>query len=134
MDWYSRRVRAWRVSNTLGSDFCVKALDEALARYGTPEIFNIDPGAPFTSEALTTILKAHVIAIRLDGKGRWMDNVCVERRWRCVKYEDVYLRAYETPAGLRAGLSRCFHCYHGRRHHSSRGQHPPDTMYFEDAT
>ena len=105
MDWYSRRVLAWRVSNTFDSDFCVEALEDALTRYGPPEIFNTDQGAQFTSQAFTTVLKTHAVAISMDGKGRWVDNVFVERLWRSVKYEDVYLHAYETPASLRAGLT-----------------------------
>ena len=100
MDWLSRRVLSWRVSNTLDREFCVEALEEALARYGAPEIFNTDQGAQFTSEAFTDVLKAHGVAISMDGKGRWIDNVFIERLWRSVKYEDIYLRAYETPAAL----------------------------------
>jgi len=111
MDWHSRRVLSWRVSNTLDTDFCIEALEEALQRFGAPEIFNTDQGAQFTSEALTGVLKDHGIAISMDGKGRWVDNVFVERLWRSVKYEDVYLRAYETPAELRAGLARYFEFY-----------------------
>ena len=106
MDWLSRRVLSWRVSNTLDREFCVEALEEALARYGAPEIFNTDQGAQFTSEAFTDVLKAHGVAISMDGKGRWIDNVFIERLWRSVKDEDIYLRAYETPAALRAGLTR----------------------------
>ena len=133
MDWYSRRVLAWRVSNTLDSDFCVEALEDALTRYGTPEIFNTDQGAQFTSEAFTTVLKAHAVAISMDGKGRWVDNVFIERLWRSVKYEDVYLHAYETPASLRAGLNGYFQFYNGRRRHSSLGRRTPDVVYFEAA-
>ena len=133
MDWYSRRVLAWRVSNTLDSDFCVEALEDALTRYGTPEIFNTDQGAQFTSEAFTTVLKAHAVAISMDGKGRWVDNVFIERLWRSVKYEDVYLHAYETPASLRAGLNGYFQFYNGRRRHSSLGRRTPDVVYFERA-
>lgn len=106
MDGYSRRVLSWRVSNTLDSAFCIAALEEALARYGAPEIFNTDQGCQFTSEAFTAVLKAHHIAISMDGKRRWVDNVFVERLWRSVKYEDIYLRAYETPRTLREGLVR----------------------------
>ena len=108
MDWHTRRVLSWRVANTLDTDFCVEALEEALERFGKPEIFNTDQGAQFTSEAFTAVLKAHDIEISMNGKGRWVDNVFVERLWRSVKYEDVYLRAYETPAELRAGLTRYF--------------------------
>ena len=119
MDWYSRRVLAWRVSTTFDSDFCVEALEDALTRYGPPKICNTDQGAQFTSTAFTTVLKAHAVAISMDGKGRWVDNVFVERLWRRVKYEDVYLHAYDTPAALRAGLTGYFQFYNGRRRHSS---------------
>ena len=130
MDWHSRRVLSWRVSNTLDADFCVEALEEALARYGTPEVFNTDQGAQFTSEAFTGVLKRHDVAISMDGKGRWVDNVFVERLWRSVKYEDVYLRAYETPVGLRAGLARYFEFYNARRRHSALDRRTPDAVYF----
>ena len=130
MDWYSRRVLAWRVSNTFDSDFCVEALEDALTRYGPPEIFNTDQGAQFTSKAFTTVLKAHAVAISMDGKGRWVDNVFVERFWRSVKDEDVYLHAYDTPAALRAGLTGYFQFYNGRRRHSSLGRWTPDVVYF----
>ena len=129
MDWYSRRVLAWRLSNTLDSDFCVEALEAALTPYGPPEIFNTDQGAQFTSQAFTTVLKANAVAISMDGKGRWVDNVFVERLWRRVKYEDVYLHAYETPAALRTGLTRYFQFYNGRRRHSSLGRRTPDVVY-----
>ena len=115
LDWYSRRVLAWRVSNTFDSDFCVEALEDALTHYGPPAIFNTDQGAQFTSQAFTAVLKAHAVAISMDGKGRWVDNVFVERLWRSVKYEDVYLHAYETPASLRAGLTGYFQFYNGPR-------------------
>ena len=130
MDWHSRRVLSWRVSNTLDADFCVEALEEALARHGRPEIFNTDQGAQFTSEAFTRVLKRHEVAISMDGKGRWVDNVFVERLWRSVKYEDVYLRAYETPAQLRAGLARYFEFYNARRRHSALDRRTPDAVYF----
>jgi putative transposase len=133
VDWYSRRVLAWRVSNTLDSDFCVEALEDALTAYGPPEIFNTDQGAQFTSQAFATVLKAHEVAISMDGKGRWVDNVVVERLWRSVKYEDVYLHAYETPASLRVGLNGYFQFYNGRRRHSALGRCTPDVVYF-DAT
>lgn len=134
MDWYSRRVLSWRVSNTLDTDFCIDALEEALKRFGAPQIFNTDQGAQFTSEAFTGVLKGYGIAISMDGKGRWVDNVFVERLWRSVKYEDVYLRAYETPAGLRAGLARYFEFYNTRRRHSALDRHTPDAVYFEQAS
>ena len=106
IDWYSRKVLAWRLSNTMDPGFCVEALQEALARYGTPEIFNTDQGAQFTSEAFTSVLKAHEIRISMDGKGRWVDNVFVERLWRSLKYEEVYLKAYESLSQARAGIAR----------------------------
>jgi len=133
MDWYSRRVLSWRLSNTLDTDFCLEALQEALRRFGAPEIFNTDQGAQFTSEAFTGVLKDHGIQISMDGKGRWVDNVFVERLWRSVKYEDVYLRAYETPAELRVGLNRYFEFYNSRRRHRALDRRPPDAVYFHQA-
>jgi len=133
MDWHSRRVLSWRVSNTLDTDFCIEALEEALQRFGPPDIFNTDQGSQFTSEAFTGVLKDHGIAISMDGKGRWMDNVFVERLWRSVKYEDVYLRAYETPTELRTGLARYFTFYNTRRRHSALDRRTPDAVYFEQA-
>ncbi len=114
--------------------FCVEALEEALTRFGTPEIFNTDQGAQFTSDAFTKVLKAHDIAISMDGKGRWIDNVFVERLWRSVKYEDVYLRAYETPVALRAGLTRYFDFYNARRRHTALDRRTPDAVYFAQVT
>jgi putative transposase len=131
MDWHSRRVLSWRLSNTLDSAFCVEALEEALSRHGTPEIFNTDQGAQFTSEAFTRVLKAHDVAISMDGRGRWLDNVFVERLWRSVKYEDIYLRAYETPAALRTGLTRYFDFYNRRRRHAALDRRTPDAVYFD---
>ena len=133
MDWHSRRVLSWRVSNTLDTEFCIEALEEALRRFGAPEIFNTDQGAQFTCEAFTGALKDHGVAISMDGKGRWMDNVFVERLWRSVKYEDVYLRAYETPTELRAGLGRYFEFYNTRRRHSALDRRTPDAVYFDPA-
>ncbi len=134
MDWHTRKVLSWRVSNTLDTDFCIEALEEALQRYGAPDIFNTDQGSQFTSEAFTAVLKDHGINISMDGKGRWVDNVFVERLWRSVKYEDVYLRAYETPTELRAGLGRYFEFYNTRRRHSALDRRTPDAVYFEQAT
>ncbi len=134
MDWHSRRVLSWRVSNTLDTDFCIEALEEALQRFGAPEIFNTDQGSQFTSEAFTGVLKDHGIKISMDGKGRWIDNVFVERLWRSVKYEDVYLRAYETPTELRAGLARYFTFYNTRRRHSALDRCTPDAVYYEQVT
>ena len=133
MDWHSRRVRSWRLSNTLDTDFCVDALQAAVRRFGTPEIVNTDQGAQFTSEVFTGVLKDHGIQISMHGKGRWVDNVFVERLWRSVKYEDVYLRAYETPAKLRAGLTRYFDFYNSRRRHSALHRYTPDAVYFHQA-
>ncbi len=133
MDWHSRRVLSWRVSNTMDTDFCIEALEEALQRFGAPEIFNTDQGSQFTSEAFTGVLKDHGIDISMDGKGRWVDNVLVERLWRSVKYEDVYLRAYETPTELRAGLARYFKFYNSKRRHSALNRRTPDAVYFEQA-
>jgi putative transposase len=133
MDWHSRRVLSWRVSNTLDTEFCIEALEEALRRFGAPEIFNTDQGSQFTSEAFTGVLKDHGIAISMDGKGRWVDNVFVERLWRSVKYEDVYLRAYETPTELRAGLARYFEFYNAARRHSALDRRTPDAVYFDQA-
>lgn len=131
MDWHARRVLSWRVSNTLDTDFCIEALQEALQRFAPPEIFNTDQGTQFTSEAFTGVLKEQGIAISMDGKGRWVDNVFVERLWRSVKYEDVYLRAYETPADLRKGLVRYFDFYNARRRHSALDRRTPDAVYFD---
>ena len=134
LDWHSRRVLAWRLSNTLETDFCLEALDEALRRFGKPEVFNTDQGVQFTCDAFTRVLKDHAIDISMDGKGRWVDNVFVERLWRSVKYEDVYLRAYETPRQLREGLTRYFNFYNTERRHSALDGQTPDAVYFEQAT
>jgi putative transposase len=131
MDWHSRKVLAWRLSNTMTADFCVEALEEALSRYGAPEIFNTDQGSQFTSEAFTGVLKAAGVAISMDSKGRWMDNVFVERLWRSVKYEEIYLRAYDTVADARAGLGRYFAFYNARRTHQALGRMTPDELYFD---
>jgi putative transposase len=125
MDWASRKVLAWRISNTLTTDFCIEALQEALGRYGTLEIFNTDQGSQFTSEDFTDVLNENGIQISMDGKGRWVDNVFVERLWRSVKYENVYLRAYESMAALREGIKDyfCFTTQKERTNHlSSRHQ------------
>ena len=134
MDWQTRKVLSWRISNTMDSDFCVEALEEALSRYGPPEIFNTDQGAQFTADAFTRVLKDHHVAISMDGKGRWIDNVFVERLWRSVKYEDIYLRAYETAVQLRAGLEKYFRFYNNRRCHSALNRRTPDAAYFEQTT
>jgi putative transposase len=131
IDWYTRKVLAWRLSNTLTTDFCVEALDEALAKYGKPEIFNTDQGCQFTSLEFTSVLKQHGIRISMDGKGRWRDNVFVERLWKSVKYEEVYLRAYDTVSDARAGLARYFTFYNTRRPHKALDRRTPDAVYFE---
>jgi len=133
MDWYSRRVLAWRVSNTLDTSFCVEALNEAIETYGAPEIFNTDQGSQFTSEDFTGVLKQHDIRISMDGKGRWVDNVFVERLWRSVKYEEVYLRAYDSIGDARASLGRYFAFYNAKRRHQSLDRQTPDSVYYQDA-
>jgi putative transposase len=129
MDWYSRKVLAWRISNTMDADFCVEALEEAISRYGAPDIFNTDQGAQFTSDAFTRVLKAAGIRISMDGKGRWVDNVFVERLWRSLKYEEVYLKAYETVAEARLGIGNYFRFYNGERRHQSLDRQTPDQVY-----
>ena len=133
MDWYSRKVLSWRVSNTMEADFCVEALEEALETYGTPEIFNTDQGSQFTSHAFTSILKQRGIQISMDGKGRWVDNVFVERLWRSVKYEEVYLKAYDSIAAARASLGRYFAFYNTERRHQSLDRRTPDSVYYPTA-
>ena len=130
MDWATRKVLAWRVSATLTSDFCVAALEEALDQFGTPEIFNTDQGAQFTSSAFLDVLRAHNIRISMDGKGCWRDNVFVERLWRSVKYEEVYLHAYESVSEVRTGLRRYFTFFNERRPHTAHAGRTPDAAYF----
>jgi len=130
IDWYSRKVLAWRVSITMETAFCIEAVEEALARYGTPQIFNTDQGSQFTSEAFTGLLTQHGIAISMDGKGCWRDNVFVERLWKSVKYEEVYLHAYETVSQAKASLARYFRFYNERRPHSALDRRTPDEAYF----
>jgi putative transposase len=130
MDWASRRVLAWRLSNTLDVSFCNEALEEAIMKHGIPEIFNSDQGSQFTSEAFTGILNTHGISISMDGRGRWMDNVFVERLWRSVKYEDVYLKAYESIAEARRGLREYFEFYNSRRRHQGLDRRTPDDVYW----
>ena len=130
VDWCSRRVLAWRLSITMEAAFCVEALEEALACHGRPEIFNTDQGSQFTGEAFTGVLTRNAIAISMDGKGAWRDNVFVERLWRSVKYEEVYLRAYDTVAEARASIGRYLSFYNTRRPHSSLDRQTPDQAYF----
>ena len=131
MDWHSRRVLAWRLSISMETTFCTDAVEEAIALYGAPEIFNTDQGSQFTSEAFTDLLKEHKIQISMDGKGCWRDNVFVERLWRTVKYEEVYLRAYETVSHARESLAKYFRFYNERRCHSRLADQTPDQVYFE---
>jgi putative transposase len=119
MDWHSRKVLSWRISNVMDTDFCVEALNEAFNRYGTPEIFNTDQGSQFTSEAFTDELKKREVKISMDGKGRWVDNVFIERLWRSVKYEEVYLHAYENIPHARDNLKRYFEFYNTKRRHQT---------------
>jgi putative transposase len=130
MDWASRRVLAWRLSNTLDVSFCTEALEEAIRKYGTPAIFNTDQGSQFTSDAFTGILNGNGISISMDGRGRWVDNVFVERLWRSVKYEDIYLRAYGSLAEARHGLAAYFEFYNSRRRHQGLDDRTPDEVYF----
>jgi putative transposase len=129
MDWYSRCVLSWELSNTMDAGFCVEALQRALATGRRPEIFNTDQGSQFTSEMFTGQLTEHGIAISMDGVGRAFDNIMVERLWRTVKYEDVYIRDYKNPAEARFGLRRYFECYNWRRRHSSLGRKTPAAVY-----
>ncbi len=131
IDWYSRKVLAYRLSNTLDSSFCVEALEEAIAVYGTPEIFNTDQGSQFTSQAFTDVLKAHNIRISMDGKGRWMDNVFVERLWRSLKYEEVYLKAYESVTEARRSIGDYFGYFNTERGHQSFGMATPDEVFYQ---
>jgi putative transposase len=133
LDWASRRVLSWRVSITLDSAFCMAAVEEAIARYGCPEIFNTDQGSQFTSAAFTGMLRDHGIQISMDGKGCWRDNVFVERLWRSLKYEEVYLHGYESVSAATAGIGRYLTLYNTRRPHSSLTDRTPDEVYFTPA-
>jgi putative transposase len=132
VDWFSRKVLAWRVSITMEADFCVEALEEALAHYGKPEIFNTDQGSQFTSMAFTSVLLREEIAISMDGRGAWRDNVVVERLWRSVKYEEVYLRAYGAVSEARGSIGQYLSFYNSRRPHSSLAAKTPDQAYFDN--
>jgi putative transposase len=129
IDWASRAVLAWRLSNTMDSSFCVNALEEALARFGQPEIFNTDQGSQFTGAAFTGVLAAAGIRISMDGRGRWMDNVFIERLWRSLKYEEVYLKGYADGHEARAGIGSWIRFYNGRRPHQALGHRPPMTVW-----
>ena len=129
MDWATRKVLSWRVSNTMDVEFCIEALEEALARFGRPEISNTDQGSQFTSPRFTGVLQRAGVRISMDGRGRWMDNVFIERLWRSLKYECVYLHAFETGSEVRAGLSKWIVYYNGGRPHSALAGRTPDEAY-----
>jgi len=130
LDWYTRRVLSWKVSITMDVHFCLEAVEEAISRYGTPEIMNTDQGSQFTSQAFTGLMKENGIKISMDGKGSWRDNVFIERLWRSVKYEDIYLRAYGSVSEVKTGLNQYFNFYNTRRPHSSLDGKTPDQVYF----
>jgi len=130
LDWGTRKVLAWRLSNSLTPDSCVEALEEAIMKYGTPEIMNTDQGSQYTSAAFISVLHENGIAISMDGKGCWRDNVFVERLWRTIKYEEIYLHAYDTVSAAKANLARYLQFYNSRRPHSSLDGLPPDAAYF----
>lgn len=130
MDWHSRKVLSWRLSNGLDTAPCIEALEEALATYGPPEIFNSDQGCQFTSEGFTDVLKNHAVNISMDGKGRWIDNVFIERLWRSLKYEEIYLKAYDSVAQARQGIGHWMNFYNQDRRHASLGRMTPDQVYY----
>ena len=130
MDWASRRVLAWRLSNTLDPSFCTEALEEALRNFGAPEIFNTDQGSQFTSEAFTGVLSAQGIRVSMDGKGRWMDNVFIERLWKSVKYEEVYLKGYSSISEAKRELGIYFEFYNRKRPHQGLDNRTPDVVYW----
>jgi putative transposase len=130
MDWFARRILAWRLSNTMEAEFCVEVLEEALTKHGRPEIFNSDQGSQFSGMAFTGVLIKNEIAISMDGKGAWRDNVFVERFWRSIKYEEVYLTAYEDVPEARQSIGRYIDFYNGRRPHTALDRRTPDQAYF----
>ena len=130
LDWATRRLLSWRVSNTLTTDFCLDAVNEAIVRHGCPDIFNTDQGSQFTSAEFTGLLQKHGIRISMDGKGCWRDNVFIERLWKSVKYEEVYLRAYDSVSEAKASLARYFGFYNTRRPHQALDGKTPDEIYF----
>ena len=130
MDWQSRMVLAWKLSNTMDRSFCVEALEEAIEKYGSPEIFNTDQGSQFTAEVFTNTLLSNNIAISMDGKGRWMDNVFIERLWKSVKYEDIYLKSYGSMTETRRGLIEYFKFYNEKRWHQNFDRQTPSMVYF----
>ncbi len=130
MDWYSRKALAWRLSNTLTADFCGAALEEAMMRFERPDIFKTEQGCQFTSAAFTDMLNNAGVRISMDGRGRWMDNVFIERLWRTIKYEEIYLRAYDTATEARTRIDRYLAFYNSRRTHQALGRLTPDEVYF----
>ena len=132
LDWASRRVLSWRLSNTLTTDFCIEAVQEAMNKYGKPEIFNTDQGCQFTSLEFTGLLKENGIQISMDGKGCWRDNVFVERLWKSIKYDEVYLHAYDSVSAAKHGLARYLAFYNQRRPHPSLDRKTPDEFYYEN--
>jgi putative transposase len=130
VDWYSRKVLAWRLSNTMDAQFCVDAVQAAIARWGTPAIFNTDQGSQFTCDAFTGLLQHHGIRISMDGKGAWRDNVFVERLWRSIKYEEIYLKAYDCVRAARSGITQYLQFYNSQRPHQAHSQATPDEAYF----
>jgi putative transposase len=134
MDWASRAVLSWRLSNTMDTSFCIEALEEALARFGKPEVFNTDQGSQFTSAAFTDVLNRHGIKISMDGRGRWMDNVFVERLWRSLKHEDIYLKFYADGREARAGISSWMTFYNTRRPHQALGRRTPMVVWRQGVT
>ena len=130
MDWFSRKVLSWRISNSMTADFCVEALEEAIAKYGAPEIFNTDQGSQFTASSFIQVLQKNRIQISMDGRGAWRDNVFVERLWKSVKYEEVYLHAYDSVAAAKDGIGRYLTFYNTRRPHMALNRTTPDTVYF----
>jgi putative transposase len=131
MDWYSRKVLAWRLSNTLDTEFCVAALEEAIALHGCPEIFNTDQGSQFTSQAFTGLLDSHGIQVSMDGRGRFQDNIFIERLWWTVKYQYLYLHTFDNGTELRQGLKGWFNFYNEERPHQSLDDKTPDEVYYE---
>ena len=131
MDWYSRKTLSWRLSNIMDASFCIDALEEAIMKFGTPEIFNTDQGAQFTSNEFTGVLKKNNIKISMDGRGRWIDNVFIERLWRSLKYEEVYLKAYDHMSDAKHGIGDYLGFYNTKRPHQSFKNNTPDKIYFE---
>ena len=132
VDWYTRRVLAWRLSITMDLQFCLEAVEEAITQYGSPEIMNTDQSSQFTSHAFTELLKRQGIRLSMDGRGAWRDNIFVERLWRSAKYEEVYLQSYDSVSAARTGLERYFQFYNGRRPHSALAGKTPDHVYFHE--